>query len=291
MSRTVETTRATSPAEVHIFLNMKDGKFGKLDDSSTNIENIATPISFIPLDDKAFKIVGDKRVRGAEKRIIKSTLAHFTKKEKVKVYFNDSKEVIANGKWSEIKSTVAIEGGKAALQIYSYLPMDKRIGVLALRGRSYKEWIDFCKENKLGVDACATLAKMKSAVTISGVKIIKDTSGDGSDSYVPIFTIVKIGKQETLDAADTADTAVQTYFDELFATDEVIEKPAEVANVETEQSARPTYSDNWVQETIHSPYPEAKPFTGEQTAFNDDSSFPTIEPPMVDESGGQDLPF
>ena len=73
MSRTVETTRATSPAEVHIFLNMKDGKFGKLDDSSTNIENIATPISFIPLDDKAFKIVGDKRVRGAEKRIIKST--------------------------------------------------------------------------------------------------------------------------------------------------------------------------------------------------------------------------
>lgn len=288
MSRTVKSERATTPAEQHIFLNMKDGKFGKLDDSSQNIENISTPISFIPLDDKAFKIVGDKRVRGAEKRSIKSTLAHFTKKDKVKVYFNDTKEVIANGKWSEIKTVVAFEGGKAALQIYSYFPMDKKIGVLALRGRSYMEWINFCKENRLGNDACATLAERRSAVTISGVKLIKDTTGDGSDSYVPVFTVVPIGKQETLDAADAADESVQQYFNELFAGEQVVEA---VQNVETEQSKRPEYSDNWVNETASTPYPEASKVQTVPSSFSDDS-FPTLaDVPPLELEPNLDLPF
>lgn len=236
MSRTVKSERATSPVQTHIFLNMKDGKFGKLDDSSEKIVNIEAPISFIPLDDKAFKIVGDKRVKGSEKRSIKSTLGHFEKKDVVKVYFNDTKHVIAHGKWSEIKNTVALEGGKAALQIFAYLPMEKAIAILAFRGRSYMEWINFCRENKLGNDPCATLAETKSAVTITGVKTIQDTSGDGADSFVPVFTLVKIGKQETLDAADAADATIQIYFDELFASEQAVD----AAPVESTQQLAPS---------------------------------------------------
>jgi hypothetical protein len=95
------------------------------------------------------------------------------------------------------------------------------------------EWINFCRDNKLGNDPCATLAEMKMAVTVTGTKVIKDTSGDGSDSFVPIFTLAKIGKQETLDAADAADAELQVYFDEIFSSEQVVDVPNIESNTPT----------------------------------------------------------
>jgi len=62
-----------------------------------------------------------------------------------------------------------------------------------------------------------------------------------------------------------------------------------VPNAETEQSKRPEYSDNWMNETVSTPYPESSKTQTVPSSFSDDS-FPTLadEPPIIEDDS---LPF
>lgn len=210
MSRTQEYSRTNSPVREQYFLNMREGKLGFLGEDNSEFKNIEFPFHFILLDSNAFRVTGTKRV-GRMDRKVKSTLGHQSLSPTVSVYFTDTQEVIAQGKWRDIRDKADAEGGRYMSVLFCAKPTGEII-TLNLKGSAYAEWLKFTKEAK-GQDPAVFYAQ--NFFTLKGMR--SQSNSMGNSSFVPVFEIGNIAKKETIDLADKCDMELQKYFSEIFS--------------------------------------------------------------------------
>lgn len=215
MSRTQEVSQTVSPITEHYFLNMIEGKLSMMKDGTEEFQPVSLPFHFILLDANAFKIQGKKMVGKMERRI-KSTTGHTKQKPSVEVFYADTREVIAEGTWKEIRDKVSLEGGRYNAVIFGMKPTGEMIA-LNLKGKAYAAWLKFTEAAK-GQDPAVYFAQ--NYFSIKGMESTK--SSMGSNTYVPVFELGNISKKETMDMADQGDILLQKYFRELFAQKQVI---------------------------------------------------------------------
>lgn len=208
MSRTKESTIQTSPVTAHYFLNMKTGKFSCLKEGEKDFLDVKLPFHFILLDAGAFRAAG-KNMKTQRK--IKSTMGHFVLNPSIKVFYEDTKEVIAEGSWRSIKDVVGEKSGRFVSVLFAATPAGEMV-CIHLKGRAYSEWLKYLDENGAkGKDPASFFAD--SFFSVTGTKSV---SGDMGESYVPTFTHAKISKDETVKMADELDFQLQCYFKTLF---------------------------------------------------------------------------
>ena len=283
MSRTQKAERLESPFKATYFFNMQTGEAGFIDESTNGVQNCTLPLHLIVLDAHAYRISGSKGV-GTNARKIKSTIGYQGKCDSLKIWFDDNKEVIHEGKWADKKIYLKDIGARYTLCLACYDPASKNISQVQFKGKAYAALLNFQKENKLSGDLASVLGEKKQGISITGM--IKTSSDSGIFSFVPTFKIFEIKKQETNDAADMADGVIQEYYEQLFATVQgVSTKEGNAAmQVETQYD-----SNDWIEDA-----PEVPKQKKSQTILQGNETLDGGFPTMSDEPKGgdsEDLPF
>ena len=248
MSRTNEVSRTVSPVSQQLFLNMREGKLSALSmtdsspDGSSNFIDVKLPFHFILLDANAFRVTGGKKV-GRMDRKVKSTLGHTSLNPAVNVYFVDTKEVVATGKWRDIRDAADKEGGRYMAVLFCATPAGEII-TLNLKGTAYAEWLKFTKDAK-GSDPAAYYSDKY--FSLSSMAVHQNSMGNSS--YIPKFEVHPIKKEETIKLADDCDIILQKYFAEIFSSKNVepapFETPVTIGSVgeEEEKETKDDYDD------------------------------------------------
>lgn len=232
MSRTQESVSSsiTSPVSKRYSMQMNTGKISYQQGDDGIFNEVPLPFHFILLDSEAFRIAGKNM---ALKRNIKSNLAHRKLAPIVSVFYekdtNHAALPLASGLWRDIKEQVTEVGGRWSYVLYAATP-DGEIITLTLRGRGGSEWLKFLESQGLPQQKDAASYFADSYFSITGTKIFK---GD-VDSYVPVFSMGKISKQETKELANRLDVEVAVYFNQLFN------------KTDGAQAAPPPDDDNWI---------------------------------------------
>lgn len=265
MSRTQKDSRIETPVKATYFFNGETGKCGFLSDESNEIQEHALPLHLIVLDTKPY-IIGGSTGIGTKARKIKSTLAYAGKMDKIKVWYQDSKEaLLENGTWEANKDRLRAIGAQYTNCMYAYDPKNDCIVRVQFRGKSYAALLEFSKAEKLGNDIAHSLGEREMGLSI--MPMIATPSSSGKDSFVPTFKIAKITKPEVNEKADMADGVLSTYFETLFAAPQDVPTQSQDSKNESE----PQMSD------------ELKRY-GEPT-------FPIVEPVFDNGSNDEDLPW
>lgn len=207
MSRTRESTVIASPVEAYIYFQGNTGKFGKSADGQEGMEDVPLPLTFVVLDDGAYRIGGETR-GGGNKRKIGSNLAHRDFGNHLVVNYKDNGANLAEGFWKDIKQRVTDIGGKYTLVLFVLTKIDGayKMAAIHLRGRALSEWFKFIKgKNTMGEFAYT-------------VKSVIKTEGEEIDSFIPIFSEVAI-KLETVEEANAADTILQVWMKSQFSNE------------------------------------------------------------------------
>ncbi len=285
MSRTQKAERLESPFKATYFFNMQTGEAGFINESTNGVQNCTLPLHLIVLDAHAYRISGSKGV-GTNARKIKSTIGYQGKCDSLKIWFDDNKEVIHEGKWADKKVYLKDIGARYTLCLACYDPASTNIIQVQFKGKAYAALLNFQKENKLSGDLASVLGEKKQGISITGM--IKTSSDSGISSFVPTFKIFEIKKQETNDAADMADGVIQEYYEQLFAT---VQGVSTKEGNEAMQSETQYDSNDWIE---NSPQPKAKKghtvLTGDETL--DGSPFPTLsDEPVFETAESEQLLF
>lgn len=215
MSRTQEAASIQSPVKERYSIDMKGGKFSMSNDDSDDFNEVKLPFHFILLDANAFRIKGKNIKKGWE---IKSDLAHQKLAPFVKVTYKDKQGFsgeIASGTWSEVKDRVNEQDGRFNQVLYAAKPNGDMI-TLTLRGKGYSAWLDFLKKNK-DVGKKSNDPAVKFANHYFSITKLVTSKSDFGESFVPVFAIGEITKQETIDMANRLDIELQLHFGELFS--------------------------------------------------------------------------
>lgn len=214
MSRTQEASSIQSPVKERYSIDMKHGKFSMSNDDSDDFNDVKLPFHFILLDANAFRIKGKNIQKGWE---IKSDLAHQKLAPFVKVTYKDKQGFsgdIASGNWSDIKDKVNEQQGRFNQVLYAAKPNGDMV-TLTLRGKGYFAWLDFLKKNK-DVGQKSNDPAVKFANHYFSITGLAKSKSDFGESFVPVFGLGEISKQETLDMANRLDIELQLHFGELF---------------------------------------------------------------------------
>lgn len=212
MSRTRESAVLASPVDVFIFFNGNTGKFGRpIEGQDKGMQDLSLPLSFVVLDDGAFRIGGETR-GGGVKRKISSNTVHRDFSTALSVVYKDNGALIAEGTWGQIGQQVKDLGGKYTLVLYVLTKIDGeyKIAAIHLRGRALAEWFKFTK----GKDLFGN--------TAFSVKSVSKTDGEEIDSFVPVFSETTVSP-ETVEEANAADTVLQSWLKASFENPHQIE--------------------------------------------------------------------
>lgn len=236
MSRTVEVTRTESPVKAHVFFNGDKGRFGVLDsDQSDEIQEIAYPFHFVVLDADAFRVGGKVGLERNDPKF-KSNIAHPKYGTELRVWLeNDEKNILAVGKWSQIKNKPALSKAKftALIYILADFGQGKKTACLQLHGRAYSAWLTFIQSGK--INPCGEHAfTVKGAVEMQGDK--------GRASLVPVFELTKVSS-ETLALANKADAELQAWMQGQF-------EPSNIAANRSAQYFPTEESYNYEQDAV-----------------------------------------
>lgn len=276
MSRTQRAERLETPIKKTYFMNMQDGKVGFINEGG-NIEEAKLPLYLIPLDDRAFRISGATGI-GKNARKIKSTLGHPELKNTVKVYYDDNKNILGEGKWSDLKAKLSAIGARYMSVLTAYDPQSKEIISFQLRGKAFAAYVKLGEQKQAKGDLPNKLCELNQGL------IIKETtqtpSESGIDSFVPVFGFFEV-KPKINEEANDADAILQEYYKEYFKQEQGIEKAQE-----TEQG---TERESTLQEAFNSV--QNQTFGGSPKGFDDVDDFPTIGNAPIANTTADDLPF
>lgn len=237
MSRTVEVTRTESPVKAHVFFNGDAGKFGVLEsDVSDNIVDVHYPFHFVVLDADAYRVGGKVGMEKNDPKF-KSNIAHPKYGTELRVWLeNDESNILAIGKWSQIKNKPALSKAKFTALIYVLADFGngKKIACLHLHGRAYSAWLQFIQTEK--INPCGPHAFV--------VKGTSEMRGEiGRASLVPVFEITKVSA-DTLNLADEADSELQVWLKSQFPESEFAAAGANRSNGSIEPQPRETVRGN-----------------------------------------------
>ncbi len=195
MSRSNPTISIKSP--VTKYLERKNGAFSYWDKSLEQRVAVTPPISFCFLDATAM-VDGYNKPRKSGIRSNEITWGN----EPVKVVYNSTGEVIAEGLYKEIKEKVKAAGGRYTKVVYG---SDSNLETVQIKfsGAALMAWGDF--EKKTGR---ANLEAAGAMVVITAM--VEKDPGDPATA-VPVFEMQKC-TAEMDEAADAADRELQEYF-------------------------------------------------------------------------------
>lgn len=195
MSRSNPTVSTKST--VTKYLERKNGVFSFWDKAIEERVAVAPPIKFCFLDATAM-VDGYNKPRKSGIRSNEITWGN----EPVKVVYNSTGEVIAEGLYKEIKATVKTAGGRYTKVVYG---LDSNLETIQIKfsGAALMAWGDF--EKKTGR---ANLEAAGAMVVITSM--VEKEAGDPA-SAVPVFEMQKC-TADMDEAADKADRELQEYF-------------------------------------------------------------------------------
>lgn len=226
MSRSTNDSALSNPAKLFIEWDSENGCFKTYDKNKKANIKIPLPVKFYALDELAtIKGFSDKTQGGIWSNEVKNTGNQVLS---VRSKGKDGKMItIAEGKYTDIKDTIAANGGKYTRSLYAAMLNDKdeyEIVNFQLKGAAFSGWLDFVNENKHSVMTaeivCDDFKKEKKGATKYTIPQFRaeEASEEGNEAAIKL----DVNLQEYLKAyIDRTQTATEYVEDGRPATEDV----------------------------------------------------------------------